>query len=93
MQINIYIPKGSEDVLNLHFIDKNEMEAVAEEPEQAEPDPEAPKPKIIRDPTPCGPHPEGSPEALAAIERVRTREAEKKELAGKKRGRKKKEDE
>ena len=61
------------------------------------PEEPVPEPKIIRDPTPCGPFPVGSPEAAAAIERVRKREAERERdaagfQAGKKRGRKKKEE-
>lgn len=91
MIINLYIPKWKDDELNVHIIEPMPEQITAEperEPEKAEQAPETT--------SASKPYPVGSPEAAAAIERVKA--AEKKRIADKtdpygkpvKRGRKKK---
>ena len=88
MIINLYIPKWKDDELNVHIIEPMPEQITAEpeqEPEKAEQTPETT--------SASKPYPVGSPEAAAAIERVKAAEQKRKTGAQAmtvKRGRKKK---
>ena len=91
MIINIYILKQANDVLNLH-ITEAAPEQIATEPEQSA----AETQQAPEETSASKPYPIGSPEAAAAIERVKAAEQKRKTGAQAmtvKRGRKKKTEE